>query len=153
MEADGARYLILRRAANRDFGAGLWESMTGRVEQGEGFEEAAHREVREELGVSVTLRFLLGTIHFYRGASKAENEMLGVIYAATLDGSAAPRIGAEHSEARWVNAAEAAVLLNSAHPGEAWLLRVIRRAELVRAQTPPELVDTFGQQGFEMDRL
>jgi 8-oxo-dGTP pyrophosphatase MutT (NUDIX family) len=153
MEADGPRYLILKRAAHRDFGAGLWESMTGRVEQGEGFEEAAHREVLEELGVSVTLRLLLGTIHFYRGAPVAENEMLGVVYAATVAGPAAPQIGDEHSEPRWVTAAEAEDLLHSAHPAEDWLLRVIRRAEQVRAHTPPELVDTFGQQGFEMDRL
>lgn len=153
MEEAGSRYLILRRADHRDFGAGLWESVTGRVEQGEGFEEAAHREVREELGVPVRLRYLLGTVHFYRGTAEAKNEMLGVVYAATVDGAATIQIGDEHSEARWVTAAEAGALLDPAQPGEAWLLRVIGRAELVRAHTPAALAEAFAAEGFEMDRV
>jgi 8-oxo-dGTP diphosphatase len=37
------RYLLLRRSAQRDYGAGAWECVTGRVDQGEGFEQALHR--------------------------------------------------------------------------------------------------------------
>lgn len=33
-------YLLLKRSDDRDFGASIWECVTGRVNQGEGFEEA-----------------------------------------------------------------------------------------------------------------
>jgi 8-oxo-dGTP diphosphatase len=62
------QYLLLRRSDEKDYGPGIWECVTGRVDQGEGFEDALHREVREELGVSVQVEYILGTTHFYRGA-------------------------------------------------------------------------------------
>jgi len=34
------KYLLLRRADDRDYAAGVWECITGRLEQGEGFEDA-----------------------------------------------------------------------------------------------------------------
>ena len=91
-------YLLLRRAPDRDAGGGEWECVTGRVDQGEGFEEALHREVREELGAAVAPDFIVGTSHFYRGTSVPENELLGVTYACMLDDPGAIRVSAEHSE-------------------------------------------------------
>lgn len=49
----GSRYLVCRRPAHKRHG-GLWEFPGGKVEPGETLEEAARREVEEELGVSVT---------------------------------------------------------------------------------------------------
>jgi 8-oxo-dGTP diphosphatase len=104
-------YLLLRRAASRDAGGGEWESVTGRVDQGESFETALHREVREELGVEVMLDFIIGTSHFYRGAPAPENELLAVHYACTLTDREAIRVSDEHSEARWLSASEVATFL------------------------------------------
>ncbi len=138
-------YLLLRRAADRDAGGGEWECVTGRVDQGEGFEEALHREVREELGVAVAPDFIVGTSHFYRGASVPENELLGVTYACMLDDPGAIRVSAEHSEHRWLTADEVFDLL----PPDHWLHRTIRRAELARTALPATLMATHRREGFE----
>ena len=82
-QEDG-KYLLLRRSPEKDFASGIWECVTGRVDQGEGFEEALHREVREELSVQVQVEFIIGTTHFYRGESLPENELIGIIYGCSL---------------------------------------------------------------------
>ncbi|HIP70446.1 MAG TPA: NUDIX domain-containing protein, partial [Anaerolineae bacterium] len=68
------RYLLLRRAAHKDVGAGHWECVTGRVDQGESYEDALHREVQEEIGIPAQIQFIIGTTHFYRGPARPENE-------------------------------------------------------------------------------
>ena len=64
------RYLVLKRSADKDFGSGAWECVTGRVDQGEGFTDAVHREVYEELGIEVQIDFIVGTAHFFRGEAR-----------------------------------------------------------------------------------
>lgn len=45
---------ILLGLKKQKIGAGLWNGFGGRVEEGETIEEAARREVKEEIGVEVT---------------------------------------------------------------------------------------------------
>lgn len=135
-DAHSGKYLVLRRSAEKDVGAREWECVTGRVDQGEGFPEALHREVMEELGVQVREDFILQTSHFYRGAPIPENEMVGVIYACTLEKLEAVQTSWEHSESRWVTADEAAKLLPEGH----WLFKLIKRAETMRALISDELL-------------
>lgn len=142
--ADG-RYLLLHRSVAKDFGAGAWECVTGRVDQGEGFPQAARREAREELGVDVQIDFIVGTMHFYRGAARPENELIGVQFCCSLEAAPAIRLSAEHAEARWATPAEAEALLPDGH----WLRQAIRRAEALRAGLPPGLVERFRIEGFE----
>lgn len=144
------RYLLLRRSASKDFAPGVWECVTGRVEQGEGFEEAVRREVSEEVGVEVELDFLIGTTHFYRGTARAENELLGIIYHCTSVGTSPIVTSPEHDESLWVTAAEAATLLNQSNPAEEWLYRVIARADFLRQYLPADVVRLNRASGFEM---
>jgi 8-oxo-dGTP diphosphatase len=144
------KYLLLRRSAEKDFAAGAWECVTGRVDQGEGFEDAVRREVREELGVEVRLDFIVGTTHFYRGDPGPENELIGVVYACTLDEPGAIRTSAEHSEARWVTAEQARALLAAPDESTHWMLRVIERVEGVRRLLPGELQVYYQEVGFEL---
>jgi len=144
------RYLLLRRAADKDFAPGVWECVTGRVEQGEGFEDALHREVREELGVTVRVLCILGTTHFYRGVPTADNEIIGVVYLCAVDNADAVRLSAEHDVLRWVTAQEAGTLLTATDLSTQWMRRVLERAEKVQRLLPPSLLDYYAQNGFEL---
>lgn len=136
---DTCKYLLLRRSAEKDYGGGAWECVTGRVDQGEGFAEAARREVREELGIEAQIDFVLGVMHFYRGEPTPENELIGVSFACSVREPASIRLSWEHAEARWVTADEAVALL----PADHWLAGAIRRAERVRTLAPAELLEQY----------
>src|SRR5512143_2316647 len=92
------QYLLLLRSEEKDFGRGIWECVTGQVDQGEGFEDALYREVREALGVQVQIEHILGTTHFYRGAPDPDKELVGVVYLCSIPDTSSIHISAEHSE-------------------------------------------------------
>ncbi|MCO5183350.1 MAG: NUDIX domain-containing protein [Anaerolineae bacterium] len=122
-------YLVVRRSAAKDVGAGHWECITGRVDQGEGFYEAALREVAEESGLRIVLDFLIGTSHFYRGAHVDENELIGVHYHATLlDSAEKLQISVEHDAYDWLTSAEIVARFGASN----WLSRMVTRAELMK---------------------
>ena len=143
-------YLLLRRSAEKDFADGVWECVTGRVDQGEGFEEALHREVWEEIGVKVKIAFFVGTTHFFRGESKPENELVGVIFACIIEDPDAIQISQEHDVYRWVTAVQAHTLLTTDDPATQWTRRVIDRAEMIRQAIPAALLDLNQRNGFEL---
>lgn len=145
-----SRYLLLRRSEHKDYAPGAWECVTGRVDQGEGFEDALRREVREELGVEVQVKHILGTTHFYRGSPDPENELVGVIYLCNLPDPSSIRIDAEHSEYRWLAAQQALDQLTVADPSTQWIRRVIQRAELIRPLLPESLLEFQRQISFEL---
>ena len=130
-------YLLLRRTQDRDSGAGEWECVTGRVDQGESFEAALHREVNEELQTSVTIEFLIGTTHFYRGDPRPDNELLGVKYLCSINASAvdAISISPEHSEYQWLTLEAIDRLLPASH----WLRQTVHTAATMQALMTPEL--------------
>jgi 8-oxo-dGTP pyrophosphatase MutT (NUDIX family) len=144
------KYLLLKRADDKDFAGGAWECVTGRVDQGEGFEAAVHREVYEELGVEVQLEFIVGTTHFYRGEERPEYELVGVFYCGSIADPAAIQVSPEHSEYRWVTPDEAYELFASLGPGNQWIQRLIERAEAIKALLPPELLALYREHGFEL---
>jgi 8-oxo-dGTP diphosphatase len=140
------KYLFLRRAPKRDFKAGAWECVTGRVDQGESFEDALHREVFEEIQSRVWIDYVIATSHFYRGAKTPENELLSIIYGCTIQDAAQVIISDEHSEMRWATVEEALGFL----PEGDWLREVILRAEALRENLPEVLRLKFRQQGFDI---
>jgi 8-oxo-dGTP diphosphatase len=140
------KYLLLRRAAERDFQAGAWECVTGRVDQGESYEQALHREVQEEIGARVQIEFLIGTTHFYRGIPVPENELLGVIYGCTIQNPLNIHFGSEHSEKRWVSVEEVESIL----PEGNWLRKVILKSERLKKMLPYDLKAAFQEEGFEI---
>lgn len=140
-------YLLLQRAGQRDFGAGMWECVTGRVDQGEGFAQALVREVREEIGVAVQFEYFLGVTHFYRGATRPENELVGILCCCSLARRESIQISDEHAQYRWLSASEALALL----PAENWLAEIIRRAEAIRGLAPVELRAYWRRSGLSID--
>ncbi|MDQ2786096.1 MAG: NUDIX hydrolase [Chloroflexota bacterium] len=67
----------------------LWTFPSGYVDRGEQIERAAEREIREELGVCVTLTHLLGVY------SEPENPVVLIVYIGAVPTSAAPIIQEE----------------------------------------------------------
>jgi 8-oxo-dGTP diphosphatase len=142
------KYLLLRRAAHRDAGAGHWECVTGRLDQGEGFATAVTREVHEELGIAnIQIDFIISTTHFYRGAPKPENELVGVIYACSIADPSAVQVSDEHDAHHWLTVAEIDEFLQEGH----WLRTAVHRAETIRAHLPPTLQTFFHESGFESE--
>jgi 8-oxo-dGTP diphosphatase len=148
-KSDG-RYLILQRSPQKDFAQSIWEPVTGRLEQGEGFVDALYREVMEEIGIAVQPMLILGTTHFYRGSQQPENELIGVVFLCQPIEQEPIKISSEHSRFIWVNAAEAEKLLIDNSPSTQWTRRIIQRAEQVRRDISPHLLEYFQQAGFEL---
>jgi 8-oxo-dGTP diphosphatase len=96
------RVLALRRAPDNLAGPGLWETVSGRVEQGEQPSLAALREVREESALEVRLDPRpLGAY----AAERRGKPMIVILYRAEyLSGEV--RISREHDQFAWLNAAE-----------------------------------------------
>ena len=96
------RMLALRRAPDNLAGPGLWETVSGRVEQGEQPLAAALREVREESGLDV--RIDPRPVAAY-AAERRGKPMVVILYRAEyLSGEV--RISHEHDQFAWLNAAE-----------------------------------------------
>ena len=140
-----SKYLLLQRSGSKDFAAGQWECVTGRLEQGESFLQAARREAFEELGLEVHIEFILGTTHFYRGDALSKNEMVGVHYVGSIQDATRLRLSAEHCASQWVTAEQASALFPAGH----WLRALITRAEVVRRLMPQELLQLYHHDGFE----
>ncbi|MGB9672641.1 MAG: NUDIX domain-containing protein [Anaerolineales bacterium] len=148
-KSDG-RYLLLQRSPQKDFAQSIWEPVTGRLEQGEGFVDALYREVMEEIGIAVQPMVILGTTHFYRGNPQPENELIGVVFLCQPIEEDQILISTEHARFVWVNAAEATALLTDNSPPTLWTRRIIQRAEHVRQDLSPTLIEYFQQTGFEL---
>jgi 8-oxo-dGTP diphosphatase len=95
---DGA-LLMVQRA--REPGRGLWSVPGGRVEHGEYLIAAVAREVREETGIAVEVKDLLG-IYEVIGAE----HYVVLDYAADADGAAEPTAAGDAAQARWVGLEE-----------------------------------------------
>jgi 8-oxo-dGTP diphosphatase len=95
---DGDRLLAARRTVPADL-AGRWELPGGKVEAGESDEDALVREIREELGVELTLVTRVGgDWPLARGVLR--------VWLAKVKGTAGPQPIEQHDELRWLAEAE-----------------------------------------------
>jgi 8-oxo-dGTP diphosphatase len=106
------RVLLVHRARYDD-----WSLPKGKLEQGESWEEAALREVREETGLRCELGAFLGSSHYAPGGRTKEVRW----WAMTSADEARP--SNEVDEVRWVTPAEACELLS--YTGERQLLEAL----------------------------
>lgn len=89
--------LAMRRAATKDAGAGLWETVSGRVEEDEDPLHAMMREIAEETGLEVTID--PRPVDAY-AARRADAPMTVIVYRADWV-SGEVRQSAEHDTHAW----------------------------------------------------
>jgi len=78
--------LLQKRSMNKDLYKGWWiDGAAGHVDSGESYEEAARREIKEELGIDVKLEELLKLKKKWSGNGKTDNELI-TLYLGKSDG-------------------------------------------------------------------
>lgn len=102
------RILIIKRAEESHVGGGTWESPGGKLEFGEELEEALIREMKEEVGLDVTVEKLLYTSTFFTHPTR---QVILLTYLCKCNDAAVVKISFEHSEYRWANGEELRNLL------------------------------------------
>lgn len=98
----GDRILAMRRAQANEAGPGLWETLSGRVEQGEEPLAAVQREIDEECGLEVEID--PRPVEAYAATRKGE-PMIVVLYRARYVAGEA-RLSHEHDDFAWLSADE-----------------------------------------------
>jgi len=119
-QAEGQReYLLLQRVAMPQLALpAFWQGVTGALESGESFEDAAAREVREETNISVEQVFGTGFTQYVpirpewrssygEGPLQVEER----VFYAFVPSGAMPLLTAEHQAFKWCSAEEAMSLL------------------------------------------
>lgn len=130
---EGPQFLLMRRASQRL--NGIWCQVAGSIEAGETAWEAALREMREETGLAPEI--LYNTDRLEQFYSAADNVIeLVPLFVAFIRADAEVTLNHEHSEHRWVSAAEALELLP--FPPQRENIRHVQREFLDR--TPTELL-------------
>ena len=101
------KILIVQRSSSQDFQPNEWEIVYGRLAQYENPEHGLRRELAEEIGkTDIMIHHVISVWHIYRGAEKAENELIGITFVCSTK---TDRIflSHEHQAYAWVTPHEA----------------------------------------------
>lgn len=108
-DGDGARVAVVHRPRYRD-----WTLPKGKLDPGEGWEEAALREVEEETGLSCRLLAEIGATRYHD--RKGRSKLVRYWLMEPVGGEFA--VNDEVDQLRWCDAGEADDLLTYAHDRE-----------------------------------
>ncbi len=102
-------FLLLKRAENESY-AGIWQMVTGSIDNDETAYETAAREIKEETGLTIKKLWVVPRINsFYY--PKNDSVCLVTVFAALVDAVHDINISAEHSDFIWVEKDEAIKML------------------------------------------
>lgn len=106
LENDRPWYLLLRRAKNEKLYPGIWQFVSGSIENGEKAVDAALREFQEETGMKLKGFWVVPFVNsFYDPDWDTVN--LSPLFAAHVGAGDNPRLSAEHDEFGWIPYEEA----------------------------------------------
>lgn len=92
------RILAMKRSASKDAGAGLWETLSGRIEKDEEPLEAVKREIKEECNLEVEID--PRPVMSYQASRKGEPMILVIYQARYISGEV--EMSEEHDEYAWL---------------------------------------------------
>jgi len=105
------KVLLGLRAPTKKVWPGHWDTIGGRVEDGESLEEALVREAREEVGVTPVETRLIATVRERR--PDLYGDALHHVYAVTRwQGGEPANVCDEHTELRWFGIGDMLLLTN-----------------------------------------
>ena len=99
-EENKGKYLLIQRSENSNNFKGQWETPGGKIDQGESFEDALVREIREETALSVTLDSVAGAIDF--DVPTKPDIRIAVLYMKAHTDSDSVEISNEHQDYQWL---------------------------------------------------
>jgi dATP pyrophosphohydrolase len=99
------KYLLLKRSHDKHPYPGIWQIVTGRIEENEAAYDTALREVKEETGLKIKKLYVLPKAgSFY--TAHTDSLHLIPLFLAYSDGCAV-MISSEHTEYEWLSYKEA----------------------------------------------
>jgi 8-oxo-dGTP pyrophosphatase MutT (NUDIX family) len=122
---DGPEFLVLERSPERQ---GYWHLVAGALDSGEGWTEAAARELLEETGLAAPVEALGFRFSYPSAEEPAEKqaalgagvtEIAVAAFVAAAPAGWEPQLDDEHVDYRWLSAAAAAALLRYPEPAAA----------------------------------
>ena len=92
-----SRVLIVKRANDDEIGGGTWECVGGKIEFGEDLETALIREIKEEVGLTVTVEKILYATTF----KTAPTRQIVILTYLCRSKNTNVVLSKEHSEYQW----------------------------------------------------
>ncbi len=107
---DDIEFLLIKRSDDDELYPGTWQMVTGTIGENEKAFETALREIQEETGL-IPLKFWVApNVNSFYNQVKDHINFIPV-FASLVDKSSRVVLSPEHSEYKWVNAAEAKRML------------------------------------------
>lgn len=114
-------FLLIKRSHTEIY-PGLWQMVSGSVDEGEKAHQTAKREILEETGILPQKMWVVPNVNsFY--SHKSDSISLIPVFLAKADNSAEVILSDEHTEYGWFEAEEARKMLN--WPGQKKSLDII----------------------------
>ncbi len=137
-QRDRPEYLLLRRDSNEALYPGLWQIVTGSIQESETAVEAAGREIMEEVGL-VPLRFWV--VPHISSFYDAVRDVISLVplFAAQIPPNTDPHLSPEHDRYAWLELENACRRL--VWPGQRDALRSIH-ACIVGGEASGRLLET-----------